>query len=200
LTGCEDYKIRTFTRDFGRRDEGSSYKDYENECKAASIGQSSDVDISKLPSVEQIRTLKGKKDGEIRVFKNGTMGEAYCWKEENGKWEKIGDVINPSGGGGVVGEGGKVYEGDRLFEAGEYDHIFDIDLGDGLMRKLPYDNGGNAQEAADKFIVRESLHKGYVEQISTFVRNNSIPYKTSDLAAIRKGGASAVGAAAFGGQ
>jgi phospholipase A-2-activating protein len=25
ITGCEDYKIRTFTRDFARRDEGASY-------------------------------------------------------------------------------------------------------------------------------------------------------------------------------
>ncbi len=66
------------------------------------------------------------------------MAEAYCFKD--GKWEKIGDVINPPGGQ----QSSKVYEGDRLFEAGEYDHIFDVDLGDGVMRKLPFDNGSNA--------------------------------------------------------
>jgi phospholipase A-2-activating protein len=67
-----------------------------------------------------------------------------------------------------------------LFEAGEYDHIFDIDMGDGVMRKLPYDNGGNPLEAADKFIVREHLNRAYVEQICTFIKNNSIPYQTRD--------------------
>lgn len=56
-----------------------------------------------------------------------------------------------------------MYEGDRIFDAGEYDHIFDIDMGDGLIRKLPYDNGGNPLEAADKFIVREGLSRSYVE-------------------------------------
>lgn len=69
-----------------------------------------------------------------------------------------------------------MYEGDRLFDAGEYDHIFDIDLGDGLMRKLPYDNGSNPLEAADKFIVREGLNRAYVEQIVSFVKSNSIAY------------------------
>ena len=54
------------------------------------------------------------------------------------------------------------------------------------MRKLPYDNGGNPLEAADKFIMREGLHRAYVEQISTFIRNNAIPYQTSNYAATRK--------------
>jgi phospholipase A-2-activating protein len=50
-----------------------------------------------------------------------------------------------------------------LFEAGEYDHIFDIDLGDGMFRKLPFDNGDNPLVAADKFLIREGLNKAYIE-------------------------------------
>jgi len=49
--------------------------------------------------------LKGKKDGEIRVFRNGSQAEAYVWKEEQTTWEKIGDVINPGGGGGGSEDG-----------------------------------------------------------------------------------------------
>ena len=48
-----------------------------------------------------------------------------------------------------------MYEGDKYFEEGEYDFIFDVDLGDGLNRRIPFDNGGNAFEAADKFLARE---------------------------------------------
>lgn len=55
------------------------------------------------------------------------------------------------------------------------------------MRKLPFDNGSNPMVAADKFIVRENLNKAYVEQISTFVRNNSIPQVTSDNAERKSG-------------
>ena len=70
------------------------------------------------------------------------------WKADGQRWDKIGDVINPAGGPQA---GTKVYEGDRIFQAGEYDHIFDVDLGDGLMRRLPFNNGANAFEAAEKF-------------------------------------------------
>lgn len=160
ITGGEDYKIRTFTRDFARREEGESLREYEDECKASAQGDKIDMDT--LPTIQQMKTIPGK-EGEIKVFKNGTVAEAYCWK--GGKWEKIGDVINAPGG-----ETGKYYEGDRLFEAGEYDHIFDVDLGDNILRKLPFDNGSNPLVAADKFVIREGLHKAYCEQISQFIK------------------------------
>ena len=41
-----------------------------------------------------MKGLRGKKDGEIKVFKNGSIAEAYVWKEESGKWEKIGEVVD----------------------------------------------------------------------------------------------------------
>lgn len=65
------------------------------------------------------------------------------------------------------------------------------------MRKLPFDNGSNPLEAADKFILREGLHKAYVEQISNFIKNQSIPYVTSDNAA-KKGLAAGTQASQFG--
>jgi hypothetical protein len=33
LVGCEDKTIKTFTRDWSRRDEGADYANYEAECK-----------------------------------------------------------------------------------------------------------------------------------------------------------------------
>lgn len=56
-----------------------------------------------------------------------------------------------------------------MFEAGEYDHIFDVELGDNIMRKLPYNNGGNPMLAAEKFCVREGLSRANVEQIRNFI-------------------------------
>jgi len=120
----------------------------------------SNVDVDNLPSSDTLATVPGKKDGEIRVFKTGTTPEAYCWKAAESKWEKIGDVIMPGGR-----DQGKQYPGDEVFAAGEYDHIFDVELGDGVMRKLPFNNGDNTLVASDKFMMREGLPKGYVEQI-----------------------------------
>lgn len=127
-----------------------------------------------LPSVDKMRAMKGQKDGEIRVFKNGSSAEAYCWKD--GKWEKIGDVMNPTA---TIDANGKEYEGDRMFPAGNYDHVFEVDLGDGVLRLLPYDNGSNPLVAADKFILREGLHKAYCEQITQFIKTNSSSFATS---------------------
>jgi phospholipase A-2-activating protein len=50
-----------------------------------------------------------------------------------------------------------------LFKAGEYDHIFDVDLGDGVLRKLPFNNGAPVADAADKFCARENLSRDNIE-------------------------------------
>jgi len=57
-----------------------------------------------------------------------------------------------------------------LFKAGEYDKIIDVDLGDGVFRKLPCNNGANYLETADKFCSREGLGRSFVEQIVQFLR------------------------------
>ncbi len=75
----------------------------------------------------------------------------------------------------------KNYPGDNLFKAGEYDHIFDVELGDGIMRRLPFNNGANFLEAADKFCSREHLNRGNVEQIVQFLRTNAKAFKTRDF-------------------
>jgi phospholipase A-2-activating protein len=75
----------------------------------------------------------------------------------------------------------KQYPGDALFAAGEYDHVFDVELGDGIMRKLPFNNGGMHLEAAEKFCIREGISRTQVEQIVDFLRKHALPYKTRDI-------------------
>lgn len=101
--------------------------------------------------------MRGK-EGEVKIFKNGSQAEAYCYK--GGNWEKIGDVMNPTA---TIDANGKTYEGDKMFPAGQYDHVFDVDLGDGILRKLPFDNGSNTLEAATKFVMREGIQRAYTE-------------------------------------
>jgi hypothetical protein len=59
----------------------------------------------------------------------------------------------------------KHYPGDALFAKGDYDHVFDVEIGDGIMRKLPFNNGSSMLEASDKFCVRENLSRVNAEQI-----------------------------------
>lgn len=93
------------------------------------------------------------------------------WTASENKWNEIGEVVDPTSGasqsaGDTMGVAStKMYAGDALFAAGEYDHVFDVELGDDIMRKLPFNNGSNYLEAADKFIARENLSRVNIEQI-----------------------------------
>jgi phospholipase A-2-activating protein len=118
------------------------------------------------------------------------------WKVAERKWEYVGEVVDPSGGAGGGGGGPppgapKHYDGDLLFPAGEYDHIFDVELGDNIMRKLPFNNGSNAIQAADMFCAREGLGKANVDQIRTFITKHSQGFATRDLSGGSAGGGAA---------
>jgi hypothetical protein len=105
------------------------------------------------------------KEGEIRVFNNNGIAEAYCFKDK--KWEKIGEVLGTK-------SDKKYYPGDKAFAAGEYDFIFDVEL-EGGTTKLPFNHGDNTLVVAEKFIARENLHKLYVDDITKFLRQNTKP-------------------------
>jgi len=67
----------------------------------------------------------------------------------------------------------KSYSGDRYFAAGDYDYVFDVDNESGFPSKLPFNDGGNPLEAADKYCAREGLSRYYVQQICSFIKQNT---------------------------
>ena len=68
-------------------------------------------ELKKLPEVSGKSKYIGKKDGEIKLFRNQQSAEVYSWKSSTQTWEKFGDVINqPSK---------KFYEGDKYFPQGK---------------------------------------------------------------------------------
>lgn len=80
----------------------------------------------------------------------------------------------------------KYYHGDKYFEAGEYDYIFDVDDESGMHKQIPYNDGANALEAAEKYCMREGLSKGYIEQIRKFLMANSSNIPRSALKTSQK--------------
>ena len=48
--------------------------------------------------------------------------KAYMWKD--GKWDYVGEVMAQAGTEKTH------YHGDRFFPKGEYDYVFDVDVGD----------------------------------------------------------------------
>ena len=113
---------------------------------------------------------------------------AYTWN--GGSWDLIGEVTGQAGQGGGGG-GPKVYAGDQFFEAGEFDFVFGVELGEGgKTAQLPYNRGDNQLVVAEKFCARESIHKGMVQQITDYLRQQS-----GDTGPPTSGGASTRGAA-----
>lgn len=63
------------------------------------------------------------------MVKNAAGGvEAHQWDGAQGKWTKVGEVVD------AVGSGRK-----QLYEGKEYDYVFDVDVSEGQPAlKLPY--------------------------------------------------------------
>lgn len=91
--GCEDKKIRTFTRDPARQEKGADFTEYEEECKAAAQG-GQQLDMSNLPDFKSAveGKIRGKSDGFVQVFKEDGTAFAYMWSDAENKWNKIGEV------------------------------------------------------------------------------------------------------------
>lgn len=92
------------------------------------------------------------------------------WKQAELRWELIGDVQMPKK---TPASALKHYPGDQMFPEGDYDHVFDVDCGDGVLRKLPFNNGGNWDEAANRFCIKENFSKIHIEQIKQFLMANA---------------------------
>ena len=166
ITACADGIMRVFSKNPSRWQSEADLEEYTNLCFLSNKQEESNesVDVSKLPKIEDMKRIKNPKEGEIRVFNNNGLAEAYVFKGDT--WEKIGEVLGTK-------ENKKYYPGDKCFPAGEYDYVFDVVL-EGRKSLLPFNKGDNALIAAEKFINREELHKGlYVDDITKFLRANT---------------------------
>lgn len=91
------------------------------------------VDKSKLPTYDDLLVNPGTKDGQVKMAQSvsGTSVEAYSWSNASSEWVKIGEVVD------AVGSDRR-----QLYQGKEYDYVFDVDMGDGVNLKLPYNSNG----------------------------------------------------------
>ena len=95
LVGCEDKKIRIFTRDPSRENTGEDFKEYEEECKQGTKNTEMDMNNLLEFSTQVQGKVRGKHDGFVQVFKDKGTAKAYNWSEAESKWVEIGEVCNP---------------------------------------------------------------------------------------------------------
>ncbi|KAI8920303.1 WD40-repeat-containing domain protein [Powellomyces hirtus] len=164
LSGASDGFGRVFTRSQERLAVAEIQKAYEDSLASQSIpsNQVGDVDKSKLPGIEALER-PGQKEGQVIMVNIGGSVEAHQWNGSEGKWHKIGEVVD------AVGNQRK-----KQFQGQDYDFVFDVDMGDGVPPlQLPYNASENPYKAAQDFIWRNELPQAYLEQIADFITKNA---------------------------
>mmetsp|Transcript_39387 Transcript_39387/g.116794 ORF Transcript_39387/g.116794 Transcript_39387/m.116794 type:complete len:743 (-) Transcript_39387:20-2248(-) len=171
VTACSDMIVRVWTANPERmasEAERQTQKEMaEQAAVAAAQKGSSSVPMDTAVPIEKMPETVGKKNGEIKCFKDGGTVFAFSWNAGARQWDKIGEVVGQE-------EQKKFYEGDPCFPSGEYDFIFDVDMGTGMgMRRLPYNKGQNPMEVAEGFCSREQINKSNSDQIRLFIIQNA---------------------------
>jgi len=179
--GCSDNRIYIFTMDDSRKASPEIIALYDAEMAQFQIPRESNngdelpeeiggVKLADMPGPEALNQ-PGKRDGQTMMVLDGKLVTAHSWSMAEGSWTKIGDVVgqpktsDPSGRGK---DGGRV-----TFEGVEYDHVFHIDIDEGVVLKLPYNNGQDTYKVAQDFINKHLLPQEYLDQIAAFISKNS---------------------------
>lgn len=164
VSGCSDGVVRVFSEYKERWASDQDLKEYDDKVAAQSLPsqQVGDVKKSDLPGLEALN-VPGKKSGEVKMVRNGSLVEAHQWDSVNMIWQKIGDVVD------AVGQGRR-----QLYEGKEYDYVFDVDIQDGVPPlKLPYNVTENPYSAAQKFLESNDLPLSYIDEVVKFIEKNT---------------------------
>jgi len=169
-SACSDSVVRVWTREPSRmatEEERQTQKEMADQAalEAAQKGSTSQP-MQDAPDISLMPSTIGKKNGEIKCFKEEGTVFAFSWNAGARCWDKLGEVVGQN-------TEKKIYMGDSVFPRGEYDFVFDVDMGASLgMRQLPYNRGQNPMEVAESFCSREQIHKSNIEQIRQFIIQN----------------------------
>ncbi|CAB0033096.1 unnamed protein product [Trichogramma brassicae] len=163
VCGTSDGVVRVFTADSQRFADPESMQKFEEAVAKDQIisGAAQDKDLKAFdPSA---LTEPGKKDGDIKLIKEGSSVKAYSWSQRELKWNIVGDVL------GKNNECGK-----KLHNGIEYDYVFSVDIQDGVPPlKLPYNKGQDPFVVAQKFLHDNQLEQQFLEQVANFIIKNS---------------------------
>lgn len=179
--GCSDNRIYVFTCEDERKAPGELMALYDAEIarfQQPTENTSTDelpeevggVKVSDMPGPD-VLAQSGKRDGQTIMVRDGKTITVHSWSQAEGSWKKVGDVIGQPDSADKTGrgkDGGRV-----MFEGVEYDHVFHIDIDEGVVLKLPFNNGQDPYRVAQDFIHLHQLPQDYLDQIANFIIKNS---------------------------
>ncbi|XP_028776282.1 phospholipase A-2-activating protein [Neltuma alba] len=164
VTACSDGAVRIWTAHQENVADPLELDLYTSELSQykSSRKRVGGLKLEELPGLEALK-IPGTSDGQTKVVREGDNGVAYGWNMREQKWDKIGEVVD-----------GPDNANRPILDGVHYDHVFDVDIGDGLpIRKLPYNRSDNPYDAADKWLLKENLPLSFREQIVQFILQNT---------------------------
>ncbi|KIJ69132.1 hypothetical protein HYDPIDRAFT_172598 [Hydnomerulius pinastri MD-312] len=171
VSGCSDRVVRVFSESEERWANATDLKTFEDQVSSQALPsqQVGDVKKTDLPGPEalaaQVLTHNnpGKKQGEVKMVRNGDIVEAHQWDSTSFSWQKIGEVVD------AVGSGRK-----QLYNGKEYDYVFDVDIQEGAPPlKLPYNVSENPYAAAQRFLEQHDISMNYIDEVVRFIEKNT---------------------------
>ncbi len=188
LVGCADFVARVYTRDPKRHASAETKAAFEKRLLEAAQPKQNKVGDLDLDNVATYEALQqdGTAEGQTKVVKKPDGTGAELWKWAEGRWEKVGDVMNAlkkEGAGGDRGGGG----------GGGKDFNFPVDL-NGQKYSIGMNRGDNVYETAVKFIADNDLTEEFLDQIVEFLHAN-IPDAAGPTGGAARAAASASGRA-----
>ncbi|KAL2927495.1 Phospholipase A-2-activating protein [Bienertia sinuspersici] len=165
VTACSDGVVRIWTTHVDRMADPTERESYSSHLSSYKISRKTvgGLKLEELPGLDSLQA-PGTSDGQTKVVREGDNGVAYTWNMKDYKWDKIGEVVDGPGDGLKR----------PVLDGKEYDHVFDVDIGDGEpIRKLPYNRSDNPYDTADKWLLKENLPLSYRQQIVEFIMENT---------------------------
>ncbi|KAF0988620.1 hypothetical protein HZS_2607, partial [Henneguya salminicola] len=127
-----------------------------------------DIDINSLASADYRAFTQGAHDGQKKMFRQDDQIVVYQWNLKSGKWIFLGRALR-----GINKD--KKRSSKIIYEGVEYDHVIDVELENCQKLKLPYNIGEDPEDAATRFIEKNSLdtiyHKKMVDLLITKVHS-----------------------------
>ncbi|WOO81219.1 Phospholipase A-2-activating protein [Vanrija pseudolonga] len=163
-SAAADTTIRFFTRSEDLEASLTEQEVWNNEVAQRKLDKSQvgDVKHSDLPGMEAL-ARPGKSDGQVIMIKNNDQVEAYQWSQSETTWQQVGQVVD------AIGSGRK-----QLYDGKEWDYVFDVHIAEGVPPlKLPYKVSENPFIAAQRFLEKNELSSGYIDQVVDFIHKNT---------------------------
>eukprot|EP00002_Diphylleia_rotans_P011576 TRINITY_DN2285_c0_g1_i1.p1 TRINITY_DN2285_c0_g1~~TRINITY_DN2285_c0_g1_i1.p1 ORF type:complete len:488 (-),score=106.55 TRINITY_DN2285_c0_g1_i1:228-1691(-) len=163
VSGCQDTVARVWTAEKTRIAAQETIDLFNQHVAAASTPDpqsAQPMNVHNMPGPEALHS-PGNRDGQHIFIREGDMAFVYQWSETARTWTKLGQVT------------GQAAPAKRSIEGVEYDYVFDVDLDDGLVLPIGFNNGDNPYEVAQDFILKHELPQAYLDAIAQHLVQNS---------------------------